>query len=242
MPLPSTAGWPIPSLKPNEVRPVGQLVAVLAPDDLDARQLLVGAARPSRRRPRAGPRRARARRGRRGRRRCRAASPSWPGCSRRRRRTGCARRHPLPELRREAVQRVLRHPERLQALIGEGDGHPGVVGRVGGGRPESTTASSRRTSSRPAARSSIAQQQVGADVGRRPLVQRPALDVVELQADAPAGVSSRRPRPSSVVVLRGLGRVRVRRREVGEAARGRPRGAVDAVADDRPVAGVDRAA
>jgi hypothetical protein len=43
LPLPSTAGWPIPSLKPKEVRPGRELVAVLPPDDLDARQLLVRA-------------------------------------------------------------------------------------------------------------------------------------------------------------------------------------------------------
>ena len=41
-----------------------------------------------------------------------------------------ARRHPLLELRREAVERVLRHAERLQALVGEGHGDPGAVPRL----------------------------------------------------------------------------------------------------------------
>jgi hypothetical protein len=46
---------------------------------------------------------------------------------------GRPRGHSLPELRREALQRVLRHTERLQALVGEGSGDPSVLGRVGGG-------------------------------------------------------------------------------------------------------------
>src|SRR5215207_1021816 len=61
--------------------------------------------------------------------------------------------------------------------------------------------------------------------------------------------SSSRPTPSLevnvstgtatlVVVLGGLGWIRVRRREVGKAALAGPRGVVDAVADDRPIAGV----
>ena len=39
--------------------------------------------------------------------------------------------HPLPELRSEAVERALRDPERLQAVVGEGDRDPGVVGGIG---------------------------------------------------------------------------------------------------------------
>ena len=38
-----------------------------------------------------------------------------------------ARGHALAELRREAVQRRLRHAERLQPVVGEGDGEPGAV-------------------------------------------------------------------------------------------------------------------
>ena len=69
---------------------------------------------------------------------------------------GGAGRHALPELRREAVQRLLRHAERLQAVVGEGDGDPGAVrglGRRAG--PSRRAACSRRTSARPAARSSM---------------------------------------------------------------------------------------
>src|SRR6188768_684768 len=43
----------------------------------------------------------------------------------------------------------------------------------------------------------------------------------------------------SVVVCRGFGRVGVGRREIREAARRRLRRMVDAIADGRPVAGVD---
>jgi hypothetical protein len=46
---------------------------------------------------------------------------------------GRAGRHALLELRREAVQRFLWHAQRLQALVGEGNGDPGAAGRVGGG-------------------------------------------------------------------------------------------------------------
>src|SRR3954469_8775012 len=47
------------------------------------------------------------------------------------------------------------------------------------------------------------------------------------------------PLMGSVVVRRGFGRVGIGRREVWKAARGRLRRVVDAVADDRPGAGID---
>ena len=110
----------------------GQLVAVLTPDHLDPGELFV--------------------------RRARALEHRFqPGCVRRQRgerhvdvggperllpvgraaladvaQLGCPRGHPLPKLRREAVQRVLRHTERLQPLVGESSGDPGVLGRIGG--------------------------------------------------------------------------------------------------------------
>ena len=46
MPLPSMAGCPIPSLKPNEVRPVRELVAVLTPDHFNSPQVLIGGSGP----------------------------------------------------------------------------------------------------------------------------------------------------------------------------------------------------
>ena len=95
---------------------------------------------------------------------------------------GGARRHALAELRREAVERHLRHAERPQPVIGEGDRDPGAVrGLVRRGGLTRPAGGSRRTSSRPAARIVDAQQDVGPDVGRRTLVQRAALDVVQLK-------------------------------------------------------------
>ena len=92
--------------------------------------------------------------------------------------------HALPELGREAVERGLRHPQRLEALVREGRGDPGVAGRIGG--RSSRIDEAVQPPDKLAARGTIVdtQQQVGADVGRRALVERPALDVVELQADA----------------------------------------------------------
>ena len=116
-----------------EGRPPGrQLVAVLAPDQLDAGELLRGRGAPARRTASS-----RAASGE------SAARATWT--SRRAERLlpvlgaaladvaqlGGAGGHALPELRREAVERGLRHPERLQALVGEGDGDPGVAGRIG---------------------------------------------------------------------------------------------------------------
>ena len=114
---------------------------------------------------------------------------------------GRAGRHPLAELRREAVERVLRHAERLQPLVGEGDGDPGVVRGIGrrasrvdhGVQPPHQLASGGAVVD--------AQQQVGADVRRRSLVQRAALDVVELEAASPPVTVPLRP---SSVVLGGL--------------------------------------
>ena len=65
------------------------------------------------------------------------------------------RGHPLLELRREAVERILRHAQRLEALEAERDAHPGIAGRAGrvGGRGHHVL--SRRISSRPALRSSM---------------------------------------------------------------------------------------
>ena len=119
LPLPSTDGWPIPSLKPKEVRPGRQLVAVLPPDQLDAGKLLLGATglldhglqtrgvggkgrqgdvdvgRAERLLPVLW-----------------AALPDVP-------QLGGAGGHALPELGREAVERGLRHPQRLEALVRE---------------------------------------------------------------------------------------------------------------------------
>src|SRR5215218_533157 len=93
---------------------------------------------------------------------------------------GRTRCHSLAEFGREAVQRVLRYAERLQALIREADGDPGVVGGIG--RRPSGVDNRVQSPDQLASRGSDidAQQEVGADVRRWPLVQRPTLDVVEL--------------------------------------------------------------
>jgi hypothetical protein len=44
--------------------------------------------------------------------------------------------HALPKLRRKTVERILRHAQRLQALVGQGSAHPRLlpgVGRIGSG-------------------------------------------------------------------------------------------------------------
>ena len=216
-PLPSTAGWPMPSLKPNDVRPVGELVAVLTPDQLDPGQLGVGLRGPSRRPPRSrassGESTAMAT--------CTSAVPSgfsqWSGpLSPTSPRISAARRHPLPELRREAVQRRLRHAERLQPVVGEGDRDRGLVRRAGGPPAESTIRCSRRTSSRPSSRSSMRSSRYVPTYGRGALVQRAALDVVELEGMRPSWRPPVTRLPWSVVLGR-LGRVRIRRRQVGKA-------------------------
>ena len=93
---------------------------------------------------------------------------------------GRAGGHALLELGREAGQRVLRHPERLEALVAEG--HPERHRRVGIERR-------RRVEIRDQAAQQLAPRVpvvdahdlVGAGVGGRPGHQRPGLDVVQLQ-------------------------------------------------------------
>ena len=100
---------------------------------------------------------------------------------------GRARRHPLPELWREAVERVLRHAQRLETVIGEGDRDPGVVRRIGR-RPAGVDERVQTPHQFPSRRSVVdAEQQIPAHIGRGSLVQRAALDVVELEAGALAG-------------------------------------------------------
>ena len=97
---------------------------------------------------------------------------------------GCPRGHSLAELRGEAVQRVLRHAERLQALVGEGRGDPGVVGGIGGG-PAGIDDREQPAHQLATGRAVVhANQQIGTDVRARPLVQSATLDVVELQGHA----------------------------------------------------------
>ena len=159
--------------------------------------------------------------------------PSWPGCSRRRRR-GSAARAAIPSRNsgREAVERLLRDTERLQTLVGERDRDPGVVRGIG--RRPSGVDQREQPSHQLAAGGPVvdAQQEVRPDVRRGPLVQRPALDVVELEATRRVG--SVRCRASMSVVVRGAGA------GPGSAAPGRgtsgtPVGSklVDAVADGR---------
>ena len=130
---PLDRGLADPVLEAEGRPPALELVAVLAPDHLDARELRMRAARlldhglqPL------------AVRGER-----RQGDVDVTGAERplpvlrtavadvaQQRRAG---RHPLSELRREAVERALRDPERLQPVVGEGDRDPGVVGRIGRG-------------------------------------------------------------------------------------------------------------
>ena len=84
-----------------------------------------------------------------------------------------ARRHALPELGREAVERGLWHAECLQALVCEGDGDPGVLRGIRGRSSgvHDTVESPHQLASGGAFID--AQQQVGADIRRGALVERP---------------------------------------------------------------------
>src|SRR5215207_311390 len=100
---------------------------------------------------------------------------------------GGARCHPLFELRREAVQGLLRHAERLQALIGEGSGDP-CVARGLGRDPAEVDHVGQPPHELPARVAVVdPEEKVAADIRSRPLVQRSALDVVELEGDLVSG-------------------------------------------------------
>ena len=172
-----------PVLEAEGGAPRRQLVAVLAPDHLHPGQVLVGAAGPldHRRQPRGVGRQRRQRDVDLGGSE-RLLPVGWAALADVAE-LGRAGRHALPELRREAVQRLLRHAERLQARVGEGNGDPGAAGRVGGG-PAGVDHRVQPPQQLPPRRAVVdAQQQVGADVGRRSWVEHPTLDVVELEAD-----------------------------------------------------------
>ena len=172
--------WPIPSLNPNDVRPVGELVAVLTPDQLDPGELGLGLAGLVPRGAELGlvggedgdgdvdvggaegllPVVGTAFTG--------VAQDLGPG------------RHTFAELRGEAVQGRLRHPERLQPLVGEGDGDRRLVRLTGGrGGVDDPVQSSHQLASVVAV--ADAEQQVGADVRRGTFEQSAGLDVVELE-------------------------------------------------------------
>ena len=91
---------------------------------------------------------------------------------------GRARRHPLLELWREAVERVLWHAERLQALVGEGHGDPGAVPRLRAGTSMVHNREQPAHQLAPGRAVIETEEHVLPDIGRGPLVQRPALDVV----------------------------------------------------------------
>ena len=203
-----------------ERRPPGrQLVAVLPPDQLDARQLLVGPACPldDRLEP-LGVGRERGQRDvhvRRAERLLPVLGAALADVAQ----LGRARRHALPELRREAVQRVLRHAERLEAVVGEGDGDPGVAGRVGrrSGRSRrrgaaAAPARGRRRGRRCAAAGRCRRRATAARAARRSGCRRARGWMPS------AAVTASTCLPSSVVLGR-LGRVRVGRRQVRERAR-----------------------
>ena len=146
-----------------------------------------------------------------------------------------ARRHPLAELRCEAVQRGLRHSQRLQAVVGERDGDPGVLRGIRGRRagvddplqPPYQLASGGAIVD--------AKQHVGADVRRGTFVERPCLDVVQLESDASgAGVDRVTAPPqwcSGISGGSGFGSARY-----GNVRRGGPARVVDTVPDHRTVA------
>ena len=185
----------MPSLKPNDVLPGWELVALLAPDHLHAGEVSLRLA-------------------------CLVDHLLEPLAVRGERRDGDvhlraserllpvlraalavvaevrrARRHPLAELRREAVERGLRHPEGLQAVIREGDGDPGIVCGIRGGPSgvdDPVQAANQLASVGPVV---DAQQEVRPDVRRRALMERPGLDVVQLEADAVPPGRDRHGRP-----------------------------------------------
>ena len=161
-----------------------ELVAVLAPDHLDAGQLLVRVPCPLGERLQACPIRREHRQrdvhvGRPER-----LLPVLGAALAHVAELGRARRHPLLELWREAVERVLRYAQGLETVIREGDRDPGLVRRIGR-RPAGVDERVQTPHQFPPRRSIVdPEQQIPAHIGRGSLVQRAALDVVELKAGA----------------------------------------------------------
>ena len=156
-----------PVLEAEGGAPRRELVAVLAPDHLHPGQLLVGAACPlgHRRQPRGVGRQRRQRHVHVG--GSKRLFPIGRAAVADVAQLGRAGRHALPELRREAVQRLLGHAQRLQALVGEGNGDPGAAGGVRSG-PAGVDHRVQPPQQLPPGPAVVnAQQQVGADVGRR---------------------------------------------------------------------------
>jgi hypothetical protein len=92
-----------------------------------------------------------------------------------------ARRHPLPELGREAVERVLWHAERLETAIAQRNGDPRVL-RPCRRRPPGVDKRMQPPHQLPAGGAVVdPKQQIPAHVRRRPLVQRATLDIVEFE-------------------------------------------------------------
>ena len=162
------------------------------------------------------------------------------GASRRRRRLGRARGHALPELGREAVERRLRHAQRLQPVVGEGDREPRARAPAGAtAGPSPTRFSSRRTRARPAVRSSMRSRMYVPTYGEGRSCSAPLWMSSSSRADRVVAGRGRARQRSGGTGARRRRRVRVRRGQVGEGLRRRPRRRVDAVADGRPVPGVD---
>ena len=99
-----------------------------------------------------------------------------------------ARGHPLPELPREAVERVLRHAEGLEALVGERDADPGIGRRAGRVRGRGHDGARPPHQLPPGLAVVDAEQDVGGRVRRRPRAQDAALDVIQLEHDVRSAV------------------------------------------------------
>ena len=93
---------------------------------------------------------------------------------------GRARSHALAELGDEAVERHLRHAQALQPVVGERDGRPGIASLVRvAARVHYRVQAAHELASGGAV--VYPQEEVAADVRGRALVERAALDVLELE-------------------------------------------------------------
>jgi hypothetical protein len=94
-----------------------------------------------------------------------------------------ARGHALLKLPRKADEGILRHTERLEALKGERDAHPGIASRAGrvGGRGHHSARPPQQLP--PGCAVVNAEQHVDCRIRGRPRAQHSTLDVIQLKHD-----------------------------------------------------------
>lgn len=100
--------------------------------------------------------------------------------------------HALTKRPRKAVQRLLRHPQGPQPLVGERHSHPGILTPVRAGQTTRGHREQPPQQGTPGMAVIDAQEDELSLVRHRPWTQRPALDVVDLDAHADCAAAVRR--------------------------------------------------